>query len=323
VSERKSLDPLSSDRVKASAVPTHERAGNFLRSIARLLDTSQGVKVRPQIRRLARALLRKSRALGALAVASAIGGCGSKEDLIIGVDDYTLERRVDFNSSVLDDDYWELATHTFEPNLAWFSPNNAKIESGLLVLSITADAAPTNPMPNEEPKPYSAAEVRTRDTFLYGRFRTRARLAAGNGVVSAFWGFYDQYSNTSGPKIDNQIVFETGVPEGETAHQLRYSVNVPSAPSGTDIQDAPSDPSAGFHVFGYDWTPTEVRFVFDGQTRLVIEGGAAAELEQYQRLVLSAYPSGAAWLGEFDPKQLPLTAEFDWVEVSSYKGPRP
>jgi beta-glucanase (GH16 family) len=297
--------------------------GNFLRSTGHLLDTPQGVKVRPWIRRLARALRSASGVLGLLATTSVINGCGSKEDLIIGVDDYRLERRDDFNGSVLDDDYWELSTHTFEPNLAWFSPNNAKIENGLLVLSITADAAPANPLPDEVPKPYSAAEVKTRDTFLYGRFRTRARLAAGNGVVSAFWGFYDRYANTTGPKIDNQIVFEAGIPRGETAHQFRYTVNVPIAPTGTDTQDAPSDPSAGFHVFGYDWTPTEVRFVFDGHTRLVIDGASTAELEQYQRLVLSAYPSGAGWLDEFDPKQLPLTAEFDWVEVSSYKGPRP
>ena len=141
--------------------------------------------------------------------------------------------------------------------------------------------------------------------------------------MSAFWGFYDRYSDTAGPQLDNQIVFETGIPEGETEHQFRYSVNVPTEPSGTETQAAPSDPSADFHVFGYDWTPTEVRFVFDGHTRLVIDGATAAELEQYQRLVLSAYPSSAAWLGAFDPNQLPLTAEFDWVEVSSYQGPRP
>jgi beta-glucanase (GH16 family) len=281
------------------------------------------VEVRPQIRRLARAARRASGVLGALAATSGIGGCGSKEDLIIGVNDFALERRDDFNGSVLDDDYWALATHTFEPNLAWFSPDNAKIADGLLVLSITADAAPANPQPNEVPKPYSAAEVRTRDTFLYGRFRTRARLATGGGVVSAFWGFYDRFSDSMAPQVDNQIVFETGIPDGEAAHQFRYSVNVPIDPSGTDTQDAPSDPSAGFHVFGYDWTPTEVRFVFDGRTRLVIDGASVAELEQYQRLVLSAYPSGASWLGAFDPQQLPLTAEFDWVEVSSYKGPRP
>lgn len=320
MSERKALDPLSSDQLKESARPAHETSGVFfIRSAGPPLDTAHEVKFRPLIQRIARSA---AGALAVLASASALHGCGSREDLIIGVNDFMLERRDDFDGPELDPDYWSLATHTFEPNLAWFSTANAKIADGHLVLSITADPAPASPMPNEVPKPYSAAEVRTRAPFLYGRFRTRARLAGGDGVVSAFWGFYDRYAE-EGAQLDNQIVFETGIPEGQTAHQFRYTVNVPIAPSGTDVQDAPSDPASGFHVFGYDWTPTEVRFVFDGRTRLLINGDAAAELTQYQRLVLSAYPSSAGWLGDFDPQQLPLAAEFDWVEVSSYQGSRP
>jgi endo-1,3-1,4-beta-glycanase ExoK len=253
---------------------------------------------------------------------AALGGCGSREDLIIGVDDFTLERRDDFDGPELDLDYWELASHTFDPNLAWFSPANAKLDNGLLVLSITADPAPANPMPNEVPKPYSAAEVRTRASFLYGRFRARARLAPGVGVVSAFWGFYDRYAASNGPQLDNQIVIESGIPGASDEHQLRYTVTVPNAGTEASTEPAAFDPSADFHIIGYDWTPTEVRFYFDGKTRLVVAGEAASQLTQYERLVLSAYPSKADWLSDFDPKQLPLTAELDWVEVSSYKGPR-
>lgn len=290
----------------------------FLRSPRARLDTQHEVKVRPLIRRLA---LTAPRAVGALALL-ALAGCGSREDLIIGINDFTLERRDDFDGSELDLDYWELASHTFEPNLAWFSPANAKLENGLLVLSITADSAPAAPMPNEVPKPYSAAEVRTRVSFLYGRFRARARFAPGTGVVSAFWGFYDRYSASDGPQLDNQIVIESGIPRASTAHELRYTVTVPND-GGASSELAASDPSADFHIIGYDWTPTEVRFYFDGHARRVVTGDAASQLTQYERLVLSAYPSGANWLSDFDPKQLPLTAELDWVEVSSYQGPRP
>jgi len=278
------------------------------------------VKLRPQIRRHPRFAPSKGGALVVLALA--LGGCGSREDLIIGINDFTLERHDDFDGSELDLDYWELGSHTFDPNLAWFSPANAKVQDGLLVLSITAEPAPANPMPNEVPKPYSAAEVRTRVSFLYGRFRARARLASGTGVVSAFWGFYDRYSASNGPQLDNQIVIESGIPQASSAAELRYTVTVPNDGSAF-MEPAASDPSADFHVIGYDWTPTEVRFYYDGQVRRVVTGDAASQLTQYQRLVLSAYPSKADWLSDFDPKQLPLTAELDWVEVSSYQGPRP
>lgn len=285
-------------------------------------DIAHEVKLRPLIRRFAHTA-RHRNGVAVAAVAVALTGCGSREDLIIGVDDFTVERHDDFDGPDIDLDYWELASHSFAPNLAWFAPANAKIENGMLVLSITADQAPAEPMANEVPKPYSAAEVRTRDLFLYGRFRARARLAPGTGIVSAFWGFYDRYALSTGPQIDNQIVFESGIPKASNEHQLRYTVNVPTAAPEPSLQLASFDPSADFHVFGYDWTPTEVRFYLDDQTHSVVTGYPVGELRQYQRLVLSAYPSTADWLSDFDAKQLPVTAEFDWVEVSSYKGPRP
>jgi|GEM_PF-5020412 len=296
---------------------------HFSRSTPELPDIAHEVKLRPLIRRLAHAA--RNCGCGAIAplVALLLTGCGSREDLIIGIDDFTVERRDDFDGPDLDLDYWELASHTFSPNLAWFSPANAKIEDGLLVLSITADQAPANPMANEVAKPFSAAEVRTREVFLYGRFRARARLAPGTGVVSAFWGFYDRYAFSMGPQIDNQIVFESGIPRASDQHQLRYTVSVPKEAPEPSLQHASFDPSADFHTIGYDWTPTEVRFYLDEQTRSVVTGDPASELRQYQRLVLSAYPSAADWLSDFDARQLPVTAEFDWVEVSSYKGPRP
>jgi beta-glucanase (GH16 family) len=282
------------------------------------------VEVRLPTRCPARGAGNQAGALVLLSFASALSGCGSREDLIIGSDDFTLQRRDDFDEPELDFDYWELATHTFDANLAWFTRANAKTDHGLLVLSVTADPAPATPTPNETPKPYSAAELRTRSLFLYGRFRASARLAPGRGIVSAFWGFYDRYAAMNGVQLDNQIVMESGIPRTAPEPVLRYAVNVPEAATTQPAaQAAGFDPASAFHTIGYDWTPTEVRFYVDGQTRLVISGAAANGLTQYERLVLSAYPSQADWLSAFDAKQLPVSAEFDWVEIYAYNGPRP
>lgn len=248
-------------------------------------------------------------------LATALLGCGSREDLVLGSNDFVLLRRDDFNE--LDASYWELATHTFEPNLAWFTADNAKIEDGLLVLTISAQQTPTGAATS---KPYAAAEVRTRVAFLYGRFRARIRLAPGAGIVTTFWGFYDRYAMSSGEIADNQIVTEAA---GTAATTLRYSIaSGADAPKPTQI--APGfDPSASFHELGFDWTPTSVRFFLDGELESEVTGEAAAALTQYQRLVLSAYPTSAAWTGELDPDSLPVTAEVDWVESYAYSGPRP
>ncbi len=270
---------------------------------------------------------RGARSVGRVALACCLGlplvGCGSEQDLVIGSVDFALLRHEDFDGDRLDGDYWEVATHSFGENLAWFSQDNAKVEGGRLVLSITDVPAPAAPMANESPKPYSAAEVRTRVPFLYGRFRARARLAPGPGVISAFFGFYDHYSMSSGSTVENQIVIESGIPVGSSTSDLHYSINVKPLDGLTELSTPGVDPSADFHVFGFDWTPTEVSFFFDGKSELVVSGEKAAQLRQYERLVLSAYPSNVGWLSPFDAKQLPLTAEFDWIEISEYRGPRP
>lgn len=258
-----------------------------------------------------------------LLLAAALPGCGSAEDLVIGSVDFTVVHRDDFDGERLDGDYWEVATHTFTPNLAWFSPNNAKVEGGRLVLSVTDVPAPAEPTADEVPKPYSAAEVRSRVPFLYGRFRARARFAAAPGVVSAFWGFYDHYSMSSGSSVENQIVMEGGVTPSGAGYEVRYSVNVPVDALEPETHPPGFDPSAAFHEVGFDWTPTAVTFVLDGKTELVVSADRAEQLREYQRLVLSAYPSGASWLNPFDAATLPVTAEFDWVEISEYRGPRP
>jgi beta-glucanase (GH16 family) len=250
-----------------------------------------------------------------MVLATALLGCGSREDLVLGSNDFVLLRRDDFDE--LDSSYWELASHTFEQNLAWFSPDNAKIEDGVLVLTISAGQTPAAATPS---KPYGAAEVRTRVAFLYGRFRARARLAPGAGVVTAFWGFYDRYAMSSGEIADNQIVTEAASTEAST---LRYAIaSGADAPKPTQLTPG-FDLSDSFHELGFDWTPTSVRFFLDGQLESEITGDAAASLTQYQRLVFSAYPTSAAWTGDFDPGSLPLTAELDWVEIYAYSGPRP
>lgn len=274
------------------------------------------MEVRPQFSWFALIAAATARIVLALAIFGSTA-CGSKDDLVLGAVDFHTVRHDDFDGDHLDADYWEVATHTFGPNLAWFSTNNAKVEDGRLVLSITADPGGT-PV-----KPYSAAEVRTRIPFLYGRFRTRARFASGTGIVSSFWGFYDHYSMPAEPnaQVENQIVIESGIGKESGGSNLRLSINAPASVEPRVLNPG-FDPAADFHELGFDWTPTSVTFFVDGRAEQAGGEDVASQLRQVERLVLSAYPSTADWLSGFQPEQLPLTAEFDWVEIAEYKGAR-
>lgn len=321
MSERKGLDPGTLDLGPAADPDSVGGAAAFSRSNPAGLDISHLVQIRPTTCTRATASVRVVSWLVGAAAASGLLGCGSRHDLVIGREDFTLVRHDDFDT--FDLDYWERATHTFDPNLAYFTQESATVEGGLLLLSITAQPAPAMPAPNQATKPYSAAEVRTRANFLYGSFRARVRIAPGPGVVNAFWGFYDRYEMSTGAQIDNQIVIETGTVKATSEPSYRYAVNVPADAPAVVTEAAGFEPSSAFHEIGYDWTPLSVTFFVDDQPTHSISGEAATQLTQYQRLVMSAYPSQAAWLSDFDPKQLPARAEIDWVEIRSYKGPRP
>lgn len=234
----------------------------------------------------------------------------------MGSNEFVLTRRDDFDE--IDFSYWELATHTFDDNLAWFTEDNAIAQDGFLWLGVTKAQTPAVPAAGEVPKPFAAAELRTKQNFFYGRFRARVQMAPGVGVINAFWGFYDRYA--ADDDVDNQIVTE-GV--STPAHELRFNLVAPVAGPEPETSELPFDPADSFHVVGYDWTPNEVRFYVDGVLSTAVSGDEVAALTEYQRLVLSAYPSRAGWVGAFDEAVLPVAAAYDWVEIYEYAGPRP
>jgi len=226
---------------------------------------------------------------------------------------FVLIWRDDFNT--LDPGRWEVAVHTFEENYADFSAANAVTEGGFLKLGVrTKPAGSTG-------KPYTAAEVRTWAQFSCGKFMVRARVAPGAGVVSTFFGFHDFFQNSSAQDW-NEIVIESSAP---SRIDYVYTRENPSLPAGKDrvplFGTVPFDATAEFHIYGFEWTPTEVRFLVDGALEHSLSAEVAADLILPKHMVMSAYPSTRlAPARSFDPSVLPTEAWYDWIEVYRYNG---
>ena len=261
-------------------------------------------------------------------VAAASFGCGAR-DLSIGLQErvedasvlgdvadagkFVLVWRDDFNS--LDPGRWETAEHTFEENYADFTAASAVTQGGLLRLGVRAKPA------GALGKPYSAAEVRTWANFACGKFLVRARIAAGMGIASTFFGFHDFFQNASAQDW-NEIVMEASAP---SRVDYVYTVENPSASGGKErVSSAGSvdfDAAADFHVYGFEWTPDDVRFLVDGVARASLPAAIAGRLDRPKRIVMSAYPSTRlAPARSFDPAVLPAEAAYDWIEVHRYTG---
>ena len=219
------------------------------------------------------------------------------------------------NFDTLDPARWEVAEHTFEENYADFSSANAVVEGGFLKLSVRVKP------PGSTGKPYSAAEVRTWAPASCGKFLVRARIAPGAGVVSTFFAFHDFFQNSSAQDW-NEIVIESSAP---SRIDYVYTRENPALPAGKDrvasFDTVPFDATAGFHVYGFEWTPTEVRFLVDGVVEHSLSAEVPADLLRPKRMVMSAYPSTRlAPSRSFDPSVLPTEAWYDWIEVYRLNG---
>jgi hypothetical protein len=229
---------------------------------------------------------------------------------------FALVWRDDFKT--LDPGRWELAEHTFEENYADFSAANAVTDGEFLRLGVRVKPA------GSSGKPYTAAEVRTWAEVTCGKFLVRARIAPGFGIASTFFGFYDFFQNPSAQDW-NEIVMESSAP---SRIDYIYTLENPSLPGGKERVPSSGavrfDATADFHVYGFEWTPSEVRFLVDGIAEQSLPAPIAARLNLPKRVVMSAYPSTRlAPNRTFDPAVLPAEAWFDWIEVYRYLGSCP
>jgi beta-glucanase (GH16 family) len=209
------------------------------------------------------------------------------------------------NFDSFDEARWSKATHTFPENLAGFTPENAFVEGGLLKLRVTAQ--------QRGDKPYSAAEIYSNDTFLYGRFEARIRFASGSGIVSSLFIYnYDPWNEIDIESLGHQLQgvqynIITGTPGGGLTYQPHFD------PIGFS-------PYADFHDYAFEWRPGDVRFFVDGQPRHT-DARNASRLNQQVRLRMNCWPTNnevTNFAGPLNPNAIPTEAHYDWVRVYRY-----
>lgn len=173
----------------------------------------------------------------------------------------------------------------------------------------------------KDPSPYLTGGIWTKDkkAFKPGRFEVRARLHGAKGAWPAIWLMpfeHGKYKWPMGGEIDimerlnnNHVVYQT-------VHS-NYTVNL----------DRTKDPlSSGqylinrddFNVYGVEIHPDKVVFFINGEPTLTypkINGGADGQFPFHDKPwhMLIDMQLGGKWVGEVDPKDLPVEMEIDWV----------
>lgn len=169
------------------------------------------------------------------------------------------------------------------------------------------------------------SEIYTRETFMYGRFEARMKMAYTPGSVSSMFIYYNN-SDIAGSKLWNEIDIEivgkdslkfqsniiTGNRDAKITSEERHSLS-PVAAFNTD-----------YHTFMIDWTPDSVVWYVDGvKMRCTKTNEAGTDqvtaLTQRQSLRFNLWASEVEeWVGVLKPSKLPVSQYIDYVKVYSY-----
>jgi beta-glucanase (GH16 family) len=241
-----------------------------------------------------------------------------------GAGTYTLLYRDDFDT--LDASRWQLMTHSWGSNLAVFSPDTATVEDGILKIRLLPAPDGTTD-PEGVPKPFLGAEVRSTNALKYGRVTARVKFARGSAVISSLVTIYTPWPADDWNELDIECLGKS--PEGIQYNAQVYTgppttppVSSPVSPTPDLFQDAlPFDPSADFHVYTIEWSPSGARFLVDDELRHTWTKNIRL-MDLPQNVLLTIWASSSTgWAGPVDDSTTQAVAEYDFVELYTYAEP--
>lgn len=158
---------------------------------------------------------------------------------------------------------------------------------------------------------YSGAELRTLESFTYGRFEASIKSAQGEGFLSSFFTYNDDYPSNDWCEIDMEILGRWGD---------NIDVNIIDE-NGSHLRQHPVDfnPHVEFHTYGFEWTPDYVAWFIDDEEFYRQEGEHVPHLAESAKLMMNMWtPAYTDWVGFIDNRTLPRFAYYDWAAYASY-----
>ena len=194
---------------------------------------------------------------------------------------------------------WYAENHTFENNLAHFSDNNTYIKSESLVLELNNN--------QHQGKNYTAAELRSKKMFLYGRFEVRLKASDALGCITAFFLYRPNAAHNT--EIDFEI-------SGKYPKVITLNHWVDKRSHDNDVP-LNFDSTKDFHSYVIHWKPNLIEWEVDGQ---IIHRTTTAVPNKAMQVVFNLWATKSIkWAGSIKDAKLPTFAKIDWFKYTPYK----
>lgn len=285
----------------------------------------------------------KVRLIGAATVtAMALGGAvvamnhgGTAEAASSG---YQLKWSDEFNGKSLSSTWSLLATGSYAGRTcATAAKKMATVSGGKAHIGAAVDRSKTSkcrtPKDGTFKSHYLNSQIRTTQSWLYGKFEARIKFQDAQGMHAAFWMLPSanppavgtssaDLPGYRGVEVDVAEYFGDGFSKSGKPKAGLYSYVYSPQPDGPAKkiggQQAKAakiigstKPSGGYHTYAVEWTPTAYIFSVDGKQTAKITTGISHRPEN---LLLSMLTSD--WeLPKMNNKNLPTSMSVDWVRV--------
>src|SRR5512133_1604778 len=163
----------------------------------------------------------------------------------------------------------------------------------------------------------ASAELYRKQAYVYGRFEARIRFGAGDGVISSFflWKEGSEVANTFWNELDFEKL-------GADCHMQTNAIYGNPQAEHSQTNKMPGDICSEYHDYRFEWTPTYIAWVVDGQEVRRETGAIASAFSQNatsgMTFHFNVWPGNANFGGNFNPSILPVREHISWVSYSSY-----
>ena len=166
-------------------------------------------------------------------------------------------------------------------------------------------------------KPYRGGELRTINTYRYGRYEVRMKSAQGSGVVSSFFTYRDYWADGyTSSEHWNEIDLEW---LGNHDDKVQTNLIIQNAWDLPELIDIDINPHEDFHTYAFEWTPNSIAFFVDEEMIRWVDNFYADSMYHYQKIMMNIWQStSTSWVGQFDSDILPVYAFYDWVKYYAY-----
>lgn len=162
-------------------------------------------------------------------------------------------------------------------------------------------------------KKYKGAEIRTLDSYTYGKFEVRMKSPRGSGMLSSFFTFYDSPDFAQNwNEIDIEIL-------GRYENEVQFNAIVGNHQMHEHRQVLDFCPHDGFHLYSFEWTPDYIAWQVDGKEVYRQDGDHIKQMNKNQKLMMNIWPSTFwNWTGLWNDSILPVYAYYDYVKYYEY-----